>query len=120
MGDDPAATAARVGKLSGKVAVVTGAGQGIGAGTARALAKEGASVALAGRTFEKVAQVAGEISADGHRAVAYVCDVTVPDAITAMFAKVREDLGPPDILINNAPGWERRDPWPLVPRGSDL
>src|SRR3954454_10889272 len=91
-------------KLEGRVAIVTGAGQGIGAGTARALAAEGARVAVSGRTLAKVEQVAADIVASGGRAQAYGCDVTDPEAITALVTAVVADLGEPDILINNAQG----------------
>jgi 2-hydroxycyclohexanecarboxyl-CoA dehydrogenase len=93
-----------MGKLDGKVAIVTGAGQGVGAGTARALATEGAHVAVSGRTLTKVQRVADDIAARGGRARAFGCDVTDPDSITALVAAVIDELGPPDILVNNAQG----------------
>jgi len=64
------------GRLTGHVSVITGAGQGIGRGIALAMAKEGASVALAGRTLRKVQDVAGEIAELGGRALAVECDVS--------------------------------------------
>src|SRR3954467_13372148 len=91
-------------KLHDRVAIVTGAGQGIGAGTAHALAAEGARVAVSGRTLAKVEQGAADIVASGGQAQAYGCDVTDPEAITALVAAVVADLGDPDILINNAQG----------------
>ena len=91
-------------QLQGRVAIVTGAGQGIGAGTAHALASAGARVAVSGRTVAKVEQVAADIVASGGHARPYGCDVTDPEAITALVADVVGDLGAPDILINNAQG----------------
>ena len=64
-----------MGLLDGKVAIVTGAGQGVGRGIALALAAEGCSIAAAGRTFEKVEAVAVEIEARGVRALPILCDV---------------------------------------------
>jgi 2-hydroxycyclohexanecarboxyl-CoA dehydrogenase len=93
-----------VGKLQGRVAIVTGAGQGIGAATSRSLAAEGARVAVSGRTYAKVEQVVAAIVALGGEARAYVCDVTDPAAITVLVASVVDDLGAPDILINTAQG----------------
>jgi len=91
-------------KLQGRVASVTGAGQGIGAATSRALAAEGARVAVSGRTLAKAEQVAAHIVASGGDARAYPCDVTDPIAITALVDRVVDELGPPDILINTAQG----------------
>ena len=92
------------GRLDGRVAVVTGAGQGVGEGIARALAAEGAAVAVSGRTLAKVERVAADIVADGGTARAISCDITDPAAIAALFVEVVAQLGPPDILVNNAQG----------------
>lgn len=92
-----------MGKLDGKVALVTGASRGIGRAIAIALAKEGASVAVnfAGNS-EKAGQVVSEIKEMGREAVAIQGDVTNADSVTAMVKNVTEQFGKLDILINNA------------------
>ena len=91
-------------RLTEKVAVVTGAGQGIGRGIARVLAAEGATVVLAGRTYDKVADVEAEIRASGGRAHAVSCDVNVREQVDAVVAGAVELFGAPDVLVNNAQG----------------
>ncbi len=88
-------------KELGGIAVVTGAGRGIGAATARALADAGLPVVLAARTREQVERQAAELSALGRRAVAVVCDVTSEDSVQALSAAAAE-LGPVSVLVNNA------------------
>ena len=90
------------GRLVGRVALVTGAGQGIGRGTAIALAKEGASVALAGRTLAKCEAVAAEIANLGGTAVAIACDVGVREQVDAAVDATVRAFGGIDILVNNA------------------
>ncbi len=85
--------------LSGKIAVVTGAGRGIGAAIAQALAREGASIALLGRNADRLAAQAKTISTDTFVAPA---DITEPDSVQAAFAKIRERFSRIDILVNNA------------------
>jgi len=85
--------------LAGRTAVVTGAGRGIGASIAQALAQEGAAVALIGRDAERLAAQAKAISGDTFVAPA---DVTDPDSVQAAFAKIRERFPRIDILVNNA------------------
>jgi NAD(P)-dependent dehydrogenase (short-subunit alcohol dehydrogenase family) len=87
---------------AGRVALVTGAGRGIGAATARLLAREGAAVALAARTEEEIASVAHEISSRGCTALPVSLDVADEDSVTACFERVRDELGTVTILINNA------------------
>ena len=89
-------------RLAGRVAIVTGAGQGIGRGIALALAKEGAAVVLAGRTASKVEAVAEEISAFGAAALPVGCDVSDRAAVDAMVEATVAKFGRVDILINNA------------------
>jgi NAD(P)-dependent dehydrogenase (short-subunit alcohol dehydrogenase family) len=87
--------------LSGRHALVTGAGSGIGAAIARALGDAGAQVSLAGRRSEPLIAVASSLSKD--RALTLdAFDVTNADAIAAGVAKARAAFGPIDILINNA------------------
>lgn len=87
---------------AGHVALVTGAGRGIGAATARLLAREGAAVALAARTEEEIASVAHEISLRGSTALPVSLDVADEDSVSACFERVRGELGNVTILINNA------------------
>jgi NAD(P)-dependent dehydrogenase (short-subunit alcohol dehydrogenase family) len=89
-------------RLAGKVVLVTGAGQGVGRGAALALAREGAAVALAGRTLSKCESVAAEIAAFGGTALALACDVTERQQIDATVAATAERFGGLDALINNA------------------
>jgi 3-hydroxybutyrate dehydrogenase len=88
--------------LSGKQAVVTGGGKGIGAAVARSLAAAGAAVLVAARTLADVEGVAGEIRAQGGRAWAATCDVTDPAQVQALARAAADRLGPVDILVNNA------------------
>ena len=88
---------------SHKVAVVTGAGTGIGRAVALALMKAGYSVALAGRRTEPLDAVAAEAKALGFdRALAVSTDVSKPDSVTALFERTRQTFGRVDVLFNNA------------------
>jgi NAD(P)-dependent dehydrogenase (short-subunit alcohol dehydrogenase family) len=89
-------------RLTGKRAVVTGAGQGIGRGIALALADAGATVIAAGRTLDKVERVVGEIRAEGGTALAVRCDVGVAADVAALFDEPVASVGGLDILVNNA------------------
>jgi 2-hydroxycyclohexanecarboxyl-CoA dehydrogenase len=89
-------------RLSGRVAIVTGAGQGIGRGIALALAKEAAKVAVVGRTFSKVEAVAGEITDAGGTGTPIGCDVGERNAVNEMVDVVVSQFGGVDILVNNA------------------
>jgi NAD(P)-dependent dehydrogenase (short-subunit alcohol dehydrogenase family)/enamine deaminase RidA (YjgF/YER057c/UK114 family) len=86
---------------SSRVAVVTGAGRGIGAATARALAGAGLDVVLAARSREQVEREAAELAATGHRAKAVVCDVTSEASVESLSRDAAE-LGPVGVLVNNA------------------
>ena len=90
------------GRLEGRVALVTGAGQGIGRGVALALAKEGAAVALAGRTFSKCERVAAEVADLGGRALAIACDVSSRAQVDAAVDATVQAFGGIDVLVNNA------------------
>lgn len=91
-----------VGRLAGKVALVTGAGSGIGKVTALRFAAEGAAVALAGRREAELTAVANMIGDDGGRAIAIPTDVSDEAAIDALVARVVADFGSLDIAFNNA------------------
>ena len=88
--------------LAERVALVTGAGQGIGAGIARALGAEGAAVAVNDLFEDRAASVAAEIEKAGGRAVPVVADVTDLPAVDTMVASIETTLGPVDVLVNNA------------------
>lgn len=88
--------------LSGRVALVTGAGQNVGAGIARALAEQGAAVAVNDIRAERAAATVEAINAAGGRAVVVEFDVTRYDAVEAGVAAVADQLGAVDILVNNA------------------
>jgi NAD(P)-dependent dehydrogenase (short-subunit alcohol dehydrogenase family) len=91
-----------VGLLAGKVAVVTGAGRGVGSAVAVELAEAGAAVALAARTVDEIESVAEGIRASGSRAIAVPTDVTRQSEVDTLFAQTREELGEVDVLVNNA------------------
>jgi NAD(P)-dependent dehydrogenase (short-subunit alcohol dehydrogenase family) len=85
-----------------KVAIVTGAGTGIGRATALALLRDGYRVVLAGRREEMLAQVVAEAGPAASRALAVPTDVTDPESVRALFARTQEAFGRLDVLFNNA------------------
>jgi 3-oxoacyl-[acyl-carrier protein] reductase len=91
-----------VSTLQGKIALVTGASQGIGRACALELAKAGATVALAARNVEKLDAVAAEIASEGGTAKAYALDVSSEESIKAGAKAVLADHGAVHILVNNA------------------
>ena len=90
--------------LRDRVAIVTGASRGIGRQVALDLAAEGCRVALGGRDQTTLAEVAGEIERAGARALIAAADLEQPDAADDLVQRVVDELGPVDILINNAGG----------------
>ena len=89
-------------KLKGKVALVTGAGQGVGQGIAFALAQEGVAVAVTGRTLSKVEKTAAEIVKRGGKALALECDVKDAASLQRSVEQAVQQLGGLNILVNNA------------------
>ena len=89
-------------RLANKVALITGAGTGIGAATAKRFAQEGATVVLCGRRLEPLQAVAREISAAGGRAEAVALDASDEQAFTRAIQDAAEKFGHLDILVNNA------------------
>jgi len=87
---------------NGKVAIVTGAGSGIGKAAALALLKEGYSVVLAGRRAEVLEAAVKAAGADGARALAVPTDIAKPDSVRALFAATKQKFGRLDVLFNNA------------------
>lgn len=89
-------------RFQSKIAIVTGAGQGIGEAYAKALAEEGAAVVVAELNEEKGRLVADAISAAGHRAIFVRTDVASPASAADVVAKALENFGGVDYLVNNA------------------
>ena len=85
-----------------RVAVVTGAGSGIGRAVSLALQADGYSVVLAGRRPEKLIETAGMAKDGGGEMLAVPADISQPDAVRTLFAKTREAFGRLDLLFNNA------------------
>jgi len=91
-----------MGRLDGKVAVITGASSGIGAGIARGLAAEGCAVAIAARRVEKLKEVESSITSNGGKALSVATDVTKRDDVRALVKAAEDTLGPVDIMVNCA------------------
>jgi len=91
-------------RVTGRVAVVTGAGRGIGAAAAVALAQAGADVVISARTADQLAGVAGQVEAAGRKAVAVPADLSDLDAAAGLAATAVEEFGRLDIVVNNVGG----------------
>jgi meso-butanediol dehydrogenase / (S,S)-butanediol dehydrogenase / diacetyl reductase len=91
-----------MGRLDGKVVLVTGAGQGIGQGIALAAAAEGAAIVAAGRTLDKVQKTADEVAARGVEAIAVQCDVRRREEVESCIGSALARFGRLDGLVNNA------------------
>jgi len=97
--------------LRGRIALVTGAGRGLGRAIALELARAGAAVALVGRSEPPLAAVAAEIQAAGGRAVVCAGDVGLPGDVARIAAHCTDVLGPVDVLVNNAGVLSRGPVW---------
>jgi 7-alpha-hydroxysteroid dehydrogenase len=91
-------------RLTDRVAIVTGAGRGIGAGIAKAFAEAGADVVIASRTESQLQEVASQVAASGRRAAVVAGDLGSRDAMAALVDKAMSDFGRIDIVVNNAGG----------------
>jgi 7-alpha-hydroxysteroid dehydrogenase len=92
-------------KLTGKVAIVTGAGRGIGRAIAEAYAEVGADVVCAARTQEQIDDTAAAVRKHGRRALAIACDVTERAQLEAVVTATLREFGRIDVVVNNAGGW---------------
>lgn len=106
--------------LDGRVAIVTGAGGGLGVGICQALAEAGAKVACVGRTQETLDGAVRLVRDAGGTAVPVVCDISAPEQVTAMVETVAEVLGGIDILVNNAAVYSRREWTAITPDEWDV
>jgi NAD(P)-dependent dehydrogenase (short-subunit alcohol dehydrogenase family) len=102
--------------LHGDVAVVTGAGRGIGEGIAKTYANAGAAVVCAARRTEEIERVAAEIRAANGKAIAVTTDVTDADAVEALAQAAIDEFGGLDIWVNNAGGSPIQAPLIELPR----
>jgi 7-alpha-hydroxysteroid dehydrogenase len=96
-------------KLTDQVAIVTGAGRGIGEGIALAYAEAGADVVIAARSVDEIEDTAEQVRARGRRALAIKTDVTKRDDLEALVAASLDEFGRIDVLVNNAGGWPPKD-----------
>jgi 7-alpha-hydroxysteroid dehydrogenase len=103
-------------RLDGKVAIVTGAGRGIGAASALALAEAGADVLLSSRTEDQLLLVAKQVEELGRRAVVVPADLSDLDAVAALAGRAVEELGRLDVVVNNVGGTMPREFHKTSPR----
>lgn len=89
-----------INELIGKVALVTGGTRGIGLAVAHELARAGGTVAVVSRDADAASAIAQDLEGEGHRG--YSCDVSVTETVSATVNQVANDLGPIDVLVNNA------------------
>ena len=102
--------------IDGQVAIVTGAGRGIGAGSALALAECGADIVLAARTQTQLDEVAAQVEALGRKAITVACDLSDLDAVGRLAEVAKAELGRIDVLVNNVGGTMPRPLMDTSPR----
>ena len=95
-----------MGKLEGKVAIITGGGSGIGKGIARAFAEEGCSLVIAARNAQRLQSTAGELARAGATVIANPTDITDEAEVARLFAQTMERFHRLDILVNNAAAFD--------------
>lgn len=88
--------------LEGRVAVVTGGSSGIGRAVARSLGRAGCRVAICGRTPETLEEAAASLAREGFEVLSVPADVSRPEDVEELAERVVDELGPPDVLVNNA------------------
>lgn len=91
-----------MGRLDGKVAIITGGNSGVGAATAELFAKEGAKVVITARRVDKLKEVADKIEQSGGEVLAIPCDVSKVESVEEMVSKAVSRYGQIDVLVNNA------------------
>lgn len=109
-----------MGQLQNRVALITGAGRGIGRATALAFAREGAQVAVSARSNDELNSLVEEIRTAGGTSEAFPCDLTEPGAPARLAAAVTSAFGPVEILVNNAGIGSSSSPRPVVDFDDDF
>ncbi|GAB4139146.1 MAG: 3-oxoacyl-[acyl-carrier-protein] reductase [Planctomycetaceae bacterium] len=107
-------------KLENRVALVTGAGRGIGRAISQAFAAENATVAVTARSQDELDSLVADITAAGGRAVAFPADLSDRSTTRNLVGLVKEQLGPVDILVNNAGIGSSSQPQPVVDYSEDF
>lgn len=107
-------------KLSGRTALVTGGGRGIGRAIALALAREGARVAVTARTESELAEVVAAVRSSGGSAIPIPADLAQPEAPRRLLERARAELGTLNILVNNAGVGSSANPKPVVDFDDDF
>nr|WP_235015184.1 SDR family NAD(P)-dependent oxidoreductase [Oceanicoccus sp. KOV_DT_Chl] len=105
-------------RLDGQVAIITGAGRGIGAAIAKAFAEAGADIVLAARTLEQLQTTAAAVEAFGRRTLIVPTDVMVDEQLQHLADQAMAEFGRIDILVNNAGGFPPNPPYKPAPATS--